>query len=240
MKTKIMKKAFFLALIACSGIAFSQSYQDSIILLNGNVFRGKILKLSDDFLSFESMSKKGPEELRIELYRIFSYTQNSQESILYKHDTITGNFLKVDESRKYALGGYDARQTFTSKPVFYSSIAASFAFSLFDSYLTQKGADELNLNPAFTSEFKPGFFGNRPTILPLAMPLTLGISFGLTNVRVKEQYILQKQLKNDLFYYEGFNKVAKQKRTFAALKGSLIGIGLGYISYSLFRINSFE
>ena len=240
LKMNTMKTALFLALTALSNFGFSQSFNDSIILLNGNVFRGKVVGLTEEYLTFKSQGKKGVEDLRIEHYRIFSYTQDDLEKVMYTYDTTIGNFLTVDESRKFALGSYDARKTFSSRPVFYSSIAAGYAVSLFDTYLTQKRANDLNnQQPTSSVAFKSGFFGRQPSILPLAMPLTLGISFGLTNVRVKDEYILQKGLKNDPFYYEGFNRVAKQQRTFSALKGSVIGVALGYISYALLQTNEY-
>ena len=229
-----MKKINFALFALLSLNCFSQTFQDSIILLNGKTFRGNILEMGGEYLTFDFDAKKGVEKLMLENYRIYSYTKNGAETILYKHDSLSSNFLTVDQSRNFTLGSYDARQTYKPKAIFYSSIALTLGLSLFDTYLFKSEAAKIE-----TIVAKPGFFGGRPSVIPLGMPFVLGISYGLTNIKVKEKYILQKQLKNDSFYYHGFNKVSKEKRTFAALKGSAIGIGLGLISYGILKINDY-
>ena len=211
---------------------FSQNFQDSIILLNGKSFIGQFEKTNDEFLFFNLKGKNGNDLIMLEKYRVFSYTVDNAETVVYKYDSLSDNFLTVNQSRKFALGSYDARQMYSSKPAFYTSIGLSYGLSLFDTYLTKKAAKE-HIIP----NLKTGFFSRKPSILPLTMMLVMPISFGLPSTKVKSKHILQKGLRNDQYYYEGFNNVARQKRSMSALKGSLIGIGLGYLSYGVFKTN---
>lgn len=243
-------KFSIITLFLMSSMVFGQTYNDSIILMNGKVFRGEVIGLSKvinenepELFKFNMESKKErdstkldskPEidSVRLESYRVFSYTKGGVETVLYKHDSLSENFLTVNQSRNFTLGSYDARQKYSSRAVFFTAMGLSYGGSLFDSYLTKKAAEK-----SVFEGLNPGFFGRAPSLLPLAFPLVLSISFGLPSTKVRPKNILQSGLKGDPFYYAGFNEVAKQKRTFAALKGSAIGIGLGYLSYMAFKTN---
>ncbi len=229
-----MKNVFFWVITLVSFTGFSQSEQDSIILLNGNVFRGQVMEKGDEFLTFRMDSKKGLQELKMENYRIFSYTKGGVENVMYKYDSLNDNFLTVDQSRKYTLGSYDSRQSYKPRVIFYTNILLAYGVSLYDSYLPKS-----QVNSIEGVTLTPGFFGRQPSILPLGFTFVSTITFALPNLKVKEKYITQKGLKGDKFYYHGFNRIAKQKRAFAALKGSAIGMGLGYLSYAMFRTNSY-
>lgn len=227
-----MKNLIFSLCLLFGTVSYSQSYQDSVILLNGNVFRGEVVEKGSEYLTLKVPSKKGEEYLNLENYRVFSYTKGETETLLYRYDSLNGNFLTVDQSRNYTLGSYDAKQTYKPRVAFISNILMGYGVSLYDSYLTKSRAANSDV------PLTPGFFGQQPSILPLGFMFASTITFALPSLKVKEKYILQKGLKGDKFYYHGFNRIAKQKRAFAALKGSAIGIGLGYLSYAAFRINT--
>ena len=144
----------------------------------------------------------------------------------------------MEEVRFTTLGSYDARKTFKPRFAFYSSIAIGLGVSMLDTYYSQKSYDkfvEVNLVPPTNAAV--GFFGTGPTLMPLLVPLVLSASWALPTFKIKSHQILQKDLYGNEFYYRGFHRIAKQKRIFASIKGSVIGIGLGMISYSIFRIN---
>ena len=182
---------------------------------------------------FQIQNKKGDsDDYFIADYRVFSFHQTGKENILYEHNEEIGNFLRVDESKRYAIGAYDARQTYHTNFVFWSSFAIGYSMSLWDTYLSSKAFD-----PILFPEKKSGFFGKSPTMIPFVTPIMLTASFGLPNMRVKDKFILHKNGVNDNMYYAGFNSYSKQKRAFSALKGSAIGIGLGMITYAILNIN---
>ncbi len=228
-----MKRTSIILILFFSFSGFCQNFKDSIILLNGIAHTCNILEKKNSYINVEIKNKKGEVEVfSYEEYRVFSYTQKGKENVVYNYDPDFGNFLTVDESRRYTLGSYDARKTYKPRVVFWSSFAMGYGFSLYDTYMS-KAAVINSENP----DLKAGFFGKGPTLLPIAVPLVLTATWAFPNIKVREKYILQKNLQYDKMYYHGFNQISKQKRTFAALKGSAMGIALGYISYMAFKIN---
>ena len=214
-------------------ISFSQAEQDSIILLNGRVYRGAVTSLNDGFLKFQETDKNGNSfTSEIATYRIFSYTQNGTENELYQQNEINNNFLTLDEARNATLGSYDARQTFKPRFVFWSSMAVGYSAALFDTYLQQSTIDHDNYVGDFTSS---GLFKSKPTIFPFFIPAVLSVTWALPSFKIKENQIIQTHLLNNESYYRGYHRVAKQKRIIAALKGSLIGIGAGLVTYAVFK-----
>tara|TARA_B110000046_G_scaffold183350_1_gene219311 strand:+ start:5101 stop:5802 length:702 start_codon:yes stop_codon:yes gene_type:complete len=214
--------------------SMGQGEQDSIILLNGRVFHGPVTAVSDGFLKYKETPKKGdPFTGSFETYRVFSYTQNGNETILYKQDDQSDNYLTVDEARNATLGSYDARQTFKPRFVFWSSFALGYGMSLFDTYLLQKTFD----HPDYFNEDieSPGFLKSQPTFLPIVAPLVLSAAWTFPSFKIREKQMIQTHLLNDESYYRGYHRVARQKRIFAALKGSLIGIGAGLVTYAVFK-----
>ena len=140
-----------------------------------------------------------------------------------------GNFLSISESRRYAIGSYDARQTYKPYFVFYTSLALTYSLSLWDTYLPDHANNVPTLNP--------GFFGKSPTMIPFAAPILFAAAFGLPHSRAKDKYMLHKNMVNDQMYYNGFDSYARQKRAFSALKGSAIGLGLGILSHLILKKN---
>jgi hypothetical protein len=212
----------------------AQNFADSVLLLNGKSFKCDIKGMEGPSLHFEVQTKKGKiEQYYIADYRINSYYKNGVETPIYKKDDEIGNFLTYDESKRYAIGAYDARQTYKPYYVFFSSLALAYGASLFDTYLPKSFAN--NPNHVDYPNIKTGFFQKNPTIIPFAVPILFSVSFGLPNMRVKQKYILHEEGYGDKIYYTGFNSYAKQKRAFSALKGGFLGIGLGLVSYAIFH-----
>lgn len=206
--------------------------QDSVILFNGKSYIGTINKVEGGNL-YITTSK---EETAIELDRIFSYTQNGTEKVCYVMNELTGDFLTEQEVRFATIGSYDARQTVKPRFVFYSSLAIGLGVSILDTYYTQKAYDEfVEINMAPPTNAQVGIFGAKPTLMPIFVPFVLSASWGLPSFRIKDHQLLHKNMYGNQEYYRGFNRIARQKRVLAALKGSTIGIGLGIVSYVIAR-----
>lgn len=149
-----------------------------------------------------------------------------------------GDFLTVDEARRSTLGSYDARMNFKPRFVFYSSLALGLGVSLLDTYYTQSSYNKfVTENGVPPVNATVGFFGIRPTLMPVLVPLVLSATWGIPSFRIKGDQIIQKNMIGDASYYRGFHRIAKQRRIFAALSGSAIGIGAGMISYFVFTPN---
>jgi len=222
-----------LFLIAFNQLTYAQSYQDSVLLFNGKFYKCNVIGIEASALRFDVLSKKGKIiDYQIPSHKVISYTKNTETTILYKKIVEVGNVLELYEAKNYAIGGYDARHTFNSKPVFWTSFGIGLGMSIWDTYLTPKAFD-----PVLFPELNAGFFGKGPTMVPFLAPLLLSATFGLPNLRIRDKHMLHKNMKNDNMYYNGFNNYVKQKKTFASLKGSAIGIGVGLLAYSIFKIN---
>ena len=229
-----MKKSIFTAICTLIlFISYGQNFQDSVLLLNGKSYQSNMIGMEGPSLHFQVKKNNGKiQDYFIADYRVFTYFKNGKETVVYNRNEDIGNFLSVDESKRYAIGAYDARNTYKTRFVFWSSFALGYGVSLWDSYLSPKAFDA-NQFP----ELNAGFFGKSPTMVPFAVPVLLSASFGLPNIRVKQKFMLHKEMTGDKMYYTGFNSYSKQKRAFSALKGSALGLGLGLISYAILKIN---
>lgn len=225
------------AFINLCQIASAQS--DSIVLLNGKVYRGEVKKVEAGILTYTELQKDGStEEIDLTTDRLFSYIHNGKETVFYVENEFTGDFLSVESARRATLGSYDARQTLKPRFVFYSSLAVGLGVSLLDTYYSQSAYDKfVETNGVAPISAQVGFFGAKPTLMPILVPMVLSGSWAIPSFRIKPKQLLQKNLYGDEQYYRGFNRVARQKRVLAALRGSLIGVGLGYISYFAFTSN---
>ncbi|NOQ74704.1 MAG: hypothetical protein GQ574_22010 [Crocinitomix sp.] len=231
MNVKSLLASILMVLVSFGAMA--QGEQDSIILLNGRVFLGPVTSVENGILKYQETTKKGETFTgEFATYRVFSYTQKGTETILYKQDEASDNYLSVDEARNATLGSYDARQTFKPRFVFWSSFALGYGMSLFDTYLGQASIDHDDYIGPFT---EPGLFKSRPTFAPIFVPLVLSAAWTFPSFKVREKQMIQTHLLNDESYYRGYHRVARQKRIFSALKGSLIGIGAGLVTYAVFK-----
>ena len=227
-----------IALILFLGLtnSFSQSEKDSILMLNGKVYQGTIIgleeTLDDSILKFKSISKKGHETTEIlSTYRIFSYTQNGTNNVLYHPDEFKGNFLSIEETKDVTIGSYDARQTFKPRFVFWSSYALGLGASIFDTYLSEKAASDSSL----ITPKEPGFFRNDPSIAPFFVPAVLSVSWSFPTFKLKDKQILHKEYKNNANYYRGYHRISKQKRILSSLMGSVLGIATGMTLYYILQ-----
>ena len=152
---------FLIATFLFSQSMFSQL--DSIVMLNGKVYRGTFNSIENDLLFYTGKEKKKDDLLlEISTDRIFSYVVNSQETVLYKQDEFKGDYLTVEEVRFTTLGSYDARKTFKPRFAFYSSIAIGLGVSMLDTYYSQKAYDDfVTTNGSPPTKAVVGFFGTK-------------------------------------------------------------------------------
>lgn len=211
---------------------------DSLTLLNGKYVIGNNASEKDGYLYIDVKDKNGTivnEEYELE--RVFSVSTAGEEKVYYQMDELQGNYLTVEEARFTTWGSRDARVTSNPIGVFVSSIAIGYAASLYDTYFSQKDYDLLATGYTTPPDLNVGFFGSSPSVFQLMIPTTLTLVWTIPSFKVKKKKVLYLPGYGNDFYYRGYNRIAKQKRMFAALGGSLIGTGLGLISYGIFKIN---
>lgn len=214
---KTWKPILTLLIITISTLTFAQ---DKIQLMNGRVLRGKLGTEHEEYFNF-SYYKKGGKVVPMELtkYRMFSYTNSSgDETVLYKQDSLMGNFFTKNEMKMFVYGERDAFANYKSTGWFVTGLGLGFTSVILDTY-----------------DFSPngGFFQISPSIFPVAVPFVVTIGAGIVKPKVRKEYAADVSFLGSEHYIEGFQKIAKVKKLKNALLGSIIGVGSGFLVYSL-------
>ena len=211
-----------LTLILIVSFTYSVSAQDKIQLMNGKVLRGKLKTESDDYYNFEFYKNGGKtQNMELSKYRIFSITDpQGIESILYKQDTLMGNYYSQNEMKMYIYGQRDAFKSYKGTPMFVSTFALGFASVLIDTYEFEEG-----------NSCPPGFFSRTPSIGPIIVPFALTIGAGLLKSKVRREQAADVSFLSNEYYLGGFQKVSKVKRVKNAFIGSVTGVLSGFIVY---------
>lgn len=226
-----MKVKVFLILFGLMHFAKAQQLlnQDSIFLLNGKIIQCDITA-TDKFITQYTITKKNGK-LKTSFsdnLNVFSLRQaNKKDTVLYFQDTIIGNELTEYEMRQFVYGAQDARSNYKTHWIFAGGALLGFSSVFLDTYLYPKEASANNL--------KSGPFKSSPSVLPIVVPFVYTLSVGLPKTRLRSKHVTYYDLKNEEFYQRGFEKIARQKRIFAALESTLSGMALGYICYFAFR-----
>jgi hypothetical protein len=197
-KVNILIKILFIA--ACIFSALGLSAQDKLLFLNGKQFEGKLIEKTNYEFTFKTDKEK---QYIIDKYRLFSYTQNNKETIVYEFDTLSGNFLKVKDMQLFVYGERDAHKSYSSTFVNITGLA----FGGVAGYL-------MNRDQSFV--YVPA---------PLAFTV-LTLPFG---TRVRQNKIKDLQYLKEDEYLRGYERIARSKRTQNALKSSLVGMAAGFI-----------
>ena len=226
-----MKSFIIITLCLFCTMVFSQD-KDSLLLLNGKSYVGDItgtaLVKGDSVVNINVMNKKGkviPHS--IETRRIFSKTENGINKTIYMPNEFMGDYLSISETHDVTIGSYDARQTFKPHWAFWTSFAAGLGASIFDTYLSEKNANDSSL----VAPKKPGFFRGDPSIFPFFIPVVASVSWSLPSFKLRDNRMIHKNYKGNEFYYRGYHRIARQRRMLGALLGSFSGIAVGLISY---------
>ena len=132
--------------------------------------------------------------------------QNGQIDTLYKTDPNAGNYLTPIQMHHFILGEQDASKYYRSRwtTVIGVAFGASFGYLLHDE------------------------------IWAASVPLVYTAGAGISKVKINNIANRELKILRTAAYQEGYIKVARSKKAFSALAGSLvgtiIGIGVGYAS----------
>ena len=196
----MVKKSNILILLIFCLFAANIKAQDKLLFLNGKELEGSIIEKTNYEFTFKDKSDK---QFVIDKYRVFSFTKNSTETIVYEFDTLSGNFLKVKDMKMFVYGERDAHKTF--KPIITNAVG--FAVGGTAGYFMHK-------DDAFLYVTVPFIY----TISTLAFP-----------TKVKQRKLTDKRFLNEDEYLRGYERIARSKRTQGALKTSLVGMGVGFL-----------
>ena len=197
----MIKRFYILFLLIICLFSIHANGQDKLLFLNGKELEGVLIEKTNYEFTFKN---KNDKQFTIDKYRVFSYTQNNKENIVYEFDTLSGNFLKVQNMKMFVYGERDAQKTF--KPVLSNTIG--FAIGGAAGYFMHK-------DDAF---------------LYIATPLIYTSVTLLFPTKVKQRRLTDIQYLKEDEYLRGYERIARSKRTQGALKSSIIGVVAGYLA----------
>lgn len=197
---------FVLVALFCVKGSFAQ---DELLFLNGKELKGEILNVTNYEITFKDIKGK---EMVIDNYRVFSYHNDSKETLTYKYDTLEGNFLKEQDMRMFVYGERDAYKSYHSRFSNAMGLAAGGVAGYF-----------MHKEQAFIYSAAPLVYTSVTLVFP-------------TSVKQKRLNDLQ-YLKEDE-YLRGHERVARSKRTQNTLKSSFLGMGAGFLISFLVNGNS--
>ena len=210
MKNFLFHNFLLFILSLCLIVAGFPSFaQDSVVLMNGIISKGKIFKVDDDGVLLQETKKGKTKDYWLEKARVFSVIRENKEEVLYKHDTAFGNDRTEPEMRMFVYGQQDAWKGY--KPWYVTGISAALSgvgtWALVDD--KENGAN---------------FFF---IVVPLATYLVMVglVRAGITKSSVRDQaYLLDED------YREGYRRISKNKKNTHAMYGSVSGfvLGLGF------------
>lgn len=215
-------------------LIFILSYQSSICqtnpdllhLMNGQTFEGTILDTAEGKVTMNSIVKTKTKKYVLDHYRVYSIVKkNEPEIVFYKRDTTIGNFLTPEEMKYYFLGEKDARKSYNPVGIKIAACLFTYSISLVDTYKK----DSVN------NTFLKGFFKSEPGLISIVAPFAITALAGFPAVQISINKVSNKNYLNQQPFVDGFEKVARSKKVFGALKFSIIGGALGFISYFIGR-----
>lgn len=195
--TKFLKKIVLVLLVLT---AIKMKGQDKILLTNGKELTGELMNKTEDEFTFQSDNGK---QYLLSKYRVFSYTKNGKEQVVYQYDSTSSEFLKVNEMRMFVYGERDALNTYKT-PIVNS---LGFAVGGASGYLMHS---EQNL-------------------VYIPVPLVYSLFTLIFPTKVQQKKLSTDQYLREDEYLQGYERVARSKRTPNALKSSVIGMGVGFL-----------
>ena len=223
-----MRKGIFSFIITvfCYLSGFCQEKPDVLNLMNGQVVEGTIVDTTNGVVKMQVPLKRKTRLYEFENYRVYSFIQNKQpETILYRKDTAIGNFLTQQEMRYFFLGERDARLHYNPIGTKIAASLLTFGISLADTYRSD----------TVSKKFFKGFFKSEPGVITIVAPLFATCLALIPAVQLRIDKISDRNLLNHASYLDGFEKIARSKKVFGALKFSVIGCLAGVASYYIFK-----
>jgi len=185
--------------------------QDKVLLLNGKEFNTRII--DTNFLNITIQDNPGSKPLTIDRYRIFSIHWEGKELVLYKQDTIIGNFYSEHQMRMFVYGEKDAMQYFKTPYSFWGGLTAGLVGGF--------------VQPLVISKVLPGSLAAHPVFTPI-IPIGYCFVVGTRWIKIKKTQVSDINYLNEETYLEGFDREARGKRVQRAVWGALTGLLAGF------------
>ncbi|UTW64936.1 hypothetical protein KFE94_09600 [bacterium SCSIO 12643] len=192
----------FFYVFAILGLSYSIHLkgQDTITLLGGNVIVAKVTSVDSINVNYSIQKKKGLKDKFVASEMVFDikYENGSVDTLYYKSEELD-HYLTPDEMYLFILGEQDAKADYHPKmtAVLGVVVGAGLGYLLRD-----------------------GFY-------VAGVPLVYTIGAGVSKIDIKNINQRSTTILSHPAYQEGYIKVARSKKAFNALAGSLIGTVIG-------------
>lgn len=180
--------------------------QDELLLMNGKRYEGTAIDTTGLKVLFEINKSENKKKVKSYYHdEIFSIDFNSTEKILYEPSTYFEDSYSKETMRFLVNGKSDARYHYKTKWVIPTGLVVGAG-----SALLMKG-----------------------NIFTLLVPIVYTGIVQIPIVRVQPKSISSPEFLGNDFYKEGYNHMARTKRTKHALLSSLAGVVVGILVYEL-------
>jgi len=182
------------------------SAQENILLLNGKVFTGNAIDTTGIKIIFEKMKSLKKNKM-MAYYRdeVFSIQYGIEEKVFFFPSLYYDDDYTVDNMRMVVYGKRDARYHYKTKWVLPTGFAVGF----------------------LTAYFSEG------SIFTLFVPLVYTGIVQIPVVKIQKESISSVDFIGNEYYKEGYNRLARSKRTKHALVSSICGVLAGLVTYEL-------
>ena len=202
--------------------------QDKITMLNGNELFGRIIDTT--FMDVSFQEKAGSKTSKVERYRDFSINWENKESILYKQDTLLGNFYTEHEMRMFVNGEQDAIKNYKSPLIIPGGIIAGIVGGFVQPLLVQSMA------PSDPTKENPYKIAARPIFTPI-VPIIYCTIIGAKWIKIKKHHVGNPLYLSEDTYIEGFDRSARSHRIQRAFWSSAIGLVAGLATSAIISTN---
>jgi hypothetical protein len=215
---------FFMVWAFTSLVISAQS--DTVFLMNGHMVCGEITDTSDNAVKAFDCKRPG-KTLNYDSDEVFSFKKSGQrERFFYEEQPDNPDWFSRRDFKYYMQAERDARLLYKSKGAFWGNFATSTICGSTGSFYI---GDLLRKRE---SAFSP--VAAQIGVALITPFLSLGIT-QLFKVKIRKSAVSNVDNLGETAYIQGYYRQARSKRSLIALKGSLLGLGLGYATYFLVR-----
>ena len=174
--------------------------QDTLVLLNGEIRTGKIINIDSSSVTYSFVKRKKVKTRTLSNELIYSIsTSQFSDSIIYRQNGTYDHKMSVVEKKRYLLGMQDAKSQYKSPWSFVGGVVfnAGVGYLLYDNFWAAVG------------------------------PIAYTAGAGITEVKIKPAASRPQEITSNPLYQEGYLKIAKSKKLYRSITGSLLGLLIG-------------
>ncbi|HBH05718.1 MAG TPA: hypothetical protein DDX92_03850 [Flavobacteriales bacterium] len=181
---------------------------DTITLINGQTVIGEVLEVNQDYIVYNYFKKKKTIKKGVSPLIVYSIAYASgQREVIYEKNEEEDLYLTKEEMLYFIKGQQDAREYYRTRGIFIGGFAIGgvAGYVLYDE------------------------------IYVATVPFLYSVGAGLTNIEVRQNPSTTEDIRRTAAYQEGYLKVARSRKVFAALAGSVLGTAAGIFAGNVTR-----